>query len=158
MVVLIYDGHPNDHGMAQFIRATLAQFGCGLEEVALRDPLLTTKLGALIVRRDEVLCFVSVNYSALHVRVGGKLLHTATGIPLIFYPMDHPVYFLQHQSAELEGAIVFVPGSDVVDFVSKYYPARTLAINNQAYMPAPNQRGEPDFDDSSRERIRFFVR
>jgi hypothetical protein len=79
--------------------------------------------------------------------MNGMPLHTATRIPLVFFLMDHPLFFHDVQSAEYDDAIVFLPGSDVSDYIAKYYPSRSTVVAFQGFFEAPYPRRAPLFED-----------
>jgi hypothetical protein len=147
-VVFIYGGHPNDIEIAKYSALAFSRLGLKFETVNLADPRVAEILNPLLATRlSDVLCFVSPNYAAANIRVGGQLLHRATGVPLVFYLMDHPAYFLDLQIPEFEGALVFLPGQDLVEFVEDYYPPNTFAVDSREMSAPPFPLHEPRMDD-----------
>jgi hypothetical protein len=151
-VVFIDSGYSVDLEISKYVSGAFAALGYGFEEYSLNDPQFAVKLGELLQTRiDDVLCFVSLNYYAAVVHSpAGHLLHHATGVPLVFSLMDHPLYFLGKQLPENAGAMVFVLGPDLIDFVGKYFPPGTVAIDNQAFEPPPFEERPLAFDDFMR--------
>jgi hypothetical protein len=148
LIVLIHCGHPNDYEVAKPKRRSLAEFGFSMVDLSINDPGVVGKLNALLTeRRSEIFCFLSDNYYGAGIRAGEQLLHRLTGIPIVFFLHDHPLYFLGHQSPALEGGIVFAPGPDLLDFVAKYYPADTLGVVNSAFSLPPYALGEPRYEE-----------
>jgi len=153
-VVFLHSGYSVDIEIAKYVAAGFAELGYSFESFSLADPAMAAQTLGLYMSAhlNEIFCFVSLNYYGEKVRAAGKLLHQATGIPLVFFLMDHPIYFMAVQEPAFEGAIVFAPGADLIDFVSRYFPKNTIAVLNRAFTPPPFPEREPDFADFSARR------
>jgi len=84
--VFIY-GEPRErYRIAKYSALAFSRLGLKFETVNLADPRVAEILNPLLATRlSDVLCFVSPNYAAANIRVGGQLLRSATGVPLVFY-------------------------------------------------------------------------
>jgi hypothetical protein len=115
--------------------------------LAVTDPAVGEKLAVILRdRAPEIFCFASSNYHGTRIRTAtGDLLHRITGIPLAILLHDHPLHFLELQNPALDDTITLVPGEDLADFVTKYYPTKTRAIAWPAG-PPNNPPRKPDFE------------
>ena len=147
-IVFIHGGYANDFEIVKYSGSVFAGLGFNVELVNVAAPDISQTInGLLSTRLSEIFCFVSLNYYGALIRMGGQLLHRATGVPLVFYLMDHPVYFLEAQPPEYEGAIVFIPGRDLAAFVETYYPNDTVAVDALVFCAPPFAIEAPSRDD-----------
>ena len=147
-IVFIHGGYANDFEIVKYSGSVFADLGFNVELVNVAAPDISETINALLsTRLNEIFCFVSLNYYGALIRLGGQLLHRATGVPLVFYLMDHPVYFLESQLPEYEGAIVFIPGRDLAEFVETYYPRNPVAVDALVFCAPPFPVDAPSRDD-----------
>lgn len=149
-VLFIDGGNAIDEDSVRTLRTLMARFGLGFEELSVMDAKAEEKLKDVIrERRDEIFCFMSSNVWALNVRNGDRLLHTLTGIPLVLFLHDHPVYFLPFVSPALDGTLIVAQGEDCADFVCKYYAVEAATVVNQAgpWQEVPGAWREPNLAD-----------
>lgn len=166
LIVFFHPGHPNHSGMLKYVKPALAARGYSFEEISYRDPGALVRLACLLAsRRDEIFCLYSVNFYIKELALRNVwlappnepapvsdvelYLHQLTGIPLVVHIYDHPLYLLKHESAAFDGAIVFVNGDDIIDFMRKHlqstYTYVPIPVPTDVDMPAliPS-RGEPE--------------
>lgn len=148
LVIFIHSGYSVDVELAKYFANMFRKHGFELQEINLTDPEMSATFAALIsTGLSRIFCFLSLNYYAAQLRINNQPLHQATGIPLVFFLADHPLYFVDSHGPEFEGTIVYVPGRDLVDFVAKYYPAGTIVVNGQTFLPPPFPHEPPSIDN-----------
>jgi hypothetical protein len=138
LIVFFHPGHPNYVGVLKYVRPALALKGYSFEDISFRDPSALTRLARLLSERSsDIFCLYSVNFhikdlafrnmwirshEEFNTTDSGELyLSQLTGIPLVVHIYDHPLYLMKHESDAFNGAIIFVNGADIIDFMSKHF-------------------------------------
>jgi hypothetical protein len=154
LILFIHAGHPIEIEAAKLSRRDFAEYVYELEEFSVVDPQAHAILKNLLRDRShELFFFYSMNFWALNIRNGDKLLHRLTGIPLAVMMHDHPVYFLHQLSPSLNGIVIVAPGEELPDFIAKHYGIAATAIGDPGFRPHLRAAGPaPNFDDFSNRR------
>jgi hypothetical protein len=130
LILFIHGGNHIDVHAADVLRCRFASFGYRLADISLVDRQAHIKLQALLRdHRDELFCYLSSNFWALNIRNDDRLLHSLTGIPLVIFLHDHPLYFLGQVSSSLEGVLILGLGADTEDFMAKHYPFQATMLS-----------------------------
>jgi hypothetical protein len=156
-VLFINGGNATDEESFRTLRPLLSEFGLGLESLSVTDPQASTKLKTILHDRGGTLfCFMSSNFWALNIRNDDRLIHTLTGIPLVIFLHDHPVYFLHLVSRSLDGTIMFAVGDDCADFIRKHYRLNAKVLANPAGPKVSSSNNEPYISDFLARRNELF--
>lgn len=155
LIVLIHGGSAVDQQTLALNRSRFAYFGYEMDDVSMTAANARERLRHIVRHRGRDLAFFfSSNFWALNASRDGKLLHMLTGVPLVVFLQDHPLYYRHLATPALDGTITFAPGRDAADFVRKYYPYRTNVVANTSGatigLDAPS--APPDRDDFHRRR------
>lgn len=156
LILFIHAGEPIEIEAAALARRDFSLYGYEVEEFSVVATNAHDRLKRLLRNRgDRVFCFYSMNFWALNIRNGDALLHEITGVPLVFMICDHPVYFLHLISHSLDGTILFLPGEELTDYVSKHYATTARTLADSGFRPhLRTTLTRPDFDDfSNRENM-----